>query len=141
MSTIYLIDRETTIGDNNIAGGDILGLAYDTSAAAYKSYTASNVQQYLGLNVTPGATTASKPIVTNASNKIDKIDVTTTALIGNFATSLLGFYGATVTVQPAVTVPTLTVATSTTPWGFADSAQFNSVLRAARALGQLGLVG
>ncbi len=146
MSTIYLIDRESSVGSNNLAAGDLF-LIYDTSAKAIRNATGTNIQELTATGATAGTTTASKAIVPNASNKIDKIDVTTTALVGGFATSLVGFFGATVTTQPSATTqaaPASTASTSTTPWGYSTSVQatsiMNCVIQIQTALVALGLI-
>ena len=67
--------------------------------------------------------------------------------IGNTATSLVGFYGATPITQPQNTLLASVVttnATTTTPWGFTTSTQANSVVSQlniiSTALQNLGLI-
>ena len=56
--------------------------------------------------------------------------------IGDTATSLVGFYGATPIVQGSsgATLPTTTSATTSSPWGFATSTQANAIVSMVNGL-------
>lgn len=56
--------------------------------------------------------------------------------IGDTATSLVGFYGATPIAQPSTgaTAPTTTAATTSSPWGFATSTQANAIVTLVNGL-------
>jgi hypothetical protein len=65
--------------------------------------------------------------------------------IGTSASNFVGFYGFTPVVQPsgtnqaavtstAITGPSNTASTSTTPFGFVTSTQFNAVLQAVNSM-------
>lgn len=142
MSTIYLIDRETSVGTGNLATGDIF-LIYDTSAKAVRSATASNIMELV-----------SSTLLSSSAPTFASATITTTAKVGTFATSLVSFFGATVTTQPAATnqaAPSATAAVSalgstigTTIWGYSTSTQANTlalcVIELRTALVALGLI-
>ena len=63
-------------------------------------------------------------------------------VLGQGTTDLISFYGVTPVAQQTATAgsPVTTLATSTTPYGFATSTQANQVISAMAALQTLGLI-
>src|SRR4029079_10572376 len=104
-------------------GGKALGVVY--SDQDFDNVTVAEALTVVDLTVT-GTQTG------GGTSSLDTIEVTTSASIGAASTATLGFYGATVTTQPAaisaVTTATLTsvtttAASSTTPYGYTTSTQ------------------
>lgn len=112
-------------------GGPALGVVF--AKQEFDTVT-SNTMNVSTLNVTTQAV---------ASQTIATLAVTSSAQLGNASTDTLGFYGATVTTQPAtvtsvttatITSVTTTAATSTTPYGYLTSTQADALVSAVNAL-------